>query len=133
MHFQIPPADHAKLVYCMSGAIHDVALDLRVGSPTYGEHEAYDLSAEYNNAVYLPSGMAHGFFVRSAPALVVYEVTSEHSPSHDTGILWNSFGASWPQSAPIISARDEGLTPLAQFESPFRFEPGPAADGVPKK
>jgi dTDP-4-dehydrorhamnose 3,5-epimerase len=55
MHFQIPPADHAKLVYCMSGSIHDVALDLRVGSPTFGEHEAYDLSAEYNNAAYLPA------------------------------------------------------------------------------
>ena len=77
--------------------------------------------------------MAHGFFVRSAPALVVYEVTSEHSPSHDSGIRWESFGASWPESAPIISARDEALTPLAQFESPFRFERRPATDGVQKK
>jgi dTDP-4-dehydrorhamnose 3,5-epimerase len=123
MHFQLPPADHAKLVYCMSGAIHDIALDLRVGSPTYGQHEAYDLSAEYNNAAYLPRGMAHGFFVRSAPAVVVYEVTSEHSPQHDTGIRWDSFGAAWPQSAPLISVRDEGLIPFAQFESPFRFDP----------
>jgi dTDP-4-dehydrorhamnose 3,5-epimerase len=107
----------------MSGAIHDIALDLRVGSPTYGQHEAYDLSAEYNNAAYLPRGMAHGFFVRSAPAVVVYEVTSEHSPQHDTGIRWDSFGAAWPQSAPLISVRDEGLIPFAQFESPFRFDP----------
>ena len=80
MHFQVPPADHAKLVYCMSGAIHDVALDLRIGSPTYGEHEAYDLSAEYNNAAYLPRGMAHGFFVRSAPAVVVYELPPNTPP-----------------------------------------------------
>jgi dTDP-4-dehydrorhamnose 3,5-epimerase len=122
MHFQVPPADHAKLVYCMSGAIHDIALDLRVGSPTYGEHEAYDLSAEHSNAAYLPRGMAHGFFVRSAPAVVVYEVTSEHSPTHDTGIRWDSFGAHWPQSAPVVSVRDEGLIPFAQFESPFRFD-----------
>ena len=123
MHLQLPPADHAKLVYCISGAIFDMALDLRVGSPTYGEHEAYELSAEYNNAAYLPSGIAHGFFVRSAPAVVVYQVTSEHSPAHDTGIRWDSFGASWPQSTPVVSTRDEGLTPFQQFKSPFQFDP----------
>jgi dTDP-4-dehydrorhamnose 3,5-epimerase len=123
MHLQLPPADHAKLVYCISGAIFDMALDLRVGSPTYGEHEAYELSAEYNNAAYLPSGIAHGFFVRAAPAVVVYQVTSEHSPAHDTGIRWDSFGASWPQSTPVVSRRDEGLTPFQQFNSPFQFDP----------
>ena len=123
MHFQLPPADHAKLVYCISGAIFDMALDLRVGSPTYGEHEAYELSAEYNNAAYLPRGIAHGFFVRSAPAVVVYQVTSEHSPTHDTGIRWDSFSAKWPQSAPVVSRRDEGLTPFQQFNSPFQFDP----------
>jgi dTDP-4-dehydrorhamnose 3,5-epimerase len=124
MHFQVPPFDHAKLIYCMSGAIHDVALDLRVGSPTYGHHETYDLSAEYNNAVYLPRGIAHGFFVRDSPAIVVYEVTSEHSPTHDTGVRWNSFGAQWPHESPITSERDDKLTPFAQFESPFRFMAG---------
>jgi dTDP-4-dehydrorhamnose 3,5-epimerase len=123
MHFQLPPADHAKLVYCISGAIFDMALDLRVGSPTYGEHESYELSAEYNNAAYLPRGIAHGFFVRSAPAVVVYQVTSEHSPEHDTGIRWDSFSAKWPQSAPVVSRRDEGLTPFQQFNSPFQFDP----------
>jgi dTDP-4-dehydrorhamnose 3,5-epimerase len=133
MHFQTPPADHSKLVYCMSGAIHDVALDLRVGSPTFGEHEAYDLSAEHNNAVYLPRGMAHGFLVRTAPAVVVYEVTSEHNPERDTGIRWDSFGAIWPQNSPVISARDEALTPFAQFDSPFRFDPDMANHGRSKR
>jgi dTDP-4-dehydrorhamnose 3,5-epimerase len=128
MHFQVPPADHAKLVYCMSGSIWDVALDLRIGSPTFGEHEAYDLSAKYNNAAYLPRGIAHGFFVRSAPAVVVYHVTSEHTPAHDKGIRWDSFGAKWPQSAPVVSLRDESLIPFAQFESPFRFDPDMASN-----
>jgi dTDP-4-dehydrorhamnose 3,5-epimerase len=122
MHFQVPPADHAKLVYCISGEIWDVALDLRVGSPTYGEHEAYDLRAEYNNAAYLPRGIAHGFFVRAAPAVVVYQVTSEHSPAHDIGIRWDSFGANWPQSRPVVSVRDQAHLPFAQFESPFRYD-----------
>ena len=122
MHFQTPPADHAKLVYPISGAICDVALDLRLGSPTFGEHEIFQLSAETRGAVYLPRGIAHGFFVQSAPSVVVYQVTSEHNPAHDRGIHWDSFGAAWPQSAPVVSARDQGLTPLARFESPFRFE-----------
>ncbi len=122
MHFQAPPADHAKLVYCVSGSIYDVALDLRVGSPTFGEHEAYSLSAEHNNAAYLPRGIAHGFLVLSAPAVVMYHVTSQHSPAHDQGIRWDSFGASWLQSAPVVSQRDEALTPFAQFQSPFRFD-----------
>jgi len=133
MHFQVPPADHAKLVYCISGGICDMALDLRVGSPTFGEHESYELSAEYNNAVYLPRGMAHGFLVRSAPSVVVYQVTSEHSPAHDTGIRWNSFGGTWPQSAPVVSVRDEGLIPFEQFESPFRFDPELAQKQMPVK
>jgi dTDP-4-dehydrorhamnose 3,5-epimerase len=100
---------------------------------TFGEHEAYDLSAEHNNAAYLPRGIAHGFFVRSAPAMVVYEVTSEHSPEYDTGIRWDSFGAIWPQSAPVISLRDESLIPFAQFKSPFRFDADMASSKVLKR
>jgi dTDP-4-dehydrorhamnose 3,5-epimerase len=123
MHFQVPPADHAKLVYCITGAICDIALDLRLGSPTFGEHETYPLSAEHNNAIYLPRGIAHGFCVESAPSLVVYQVTSEHSPAHDQGIHWNSFGARWPPFAPVVSSRDDALPPLFRFDSPFRFNP----------
>jgi dTDP-4-dehydrorhamnose 3,5-epimerase len=133
MHFQVPPADHAKLIYCISGSIHDVALDIRVGSPTFGQHEAYDLAAEHNNAAYLPRGIAHGFFVRSAPAVVVYEVTSEHSPAHDSGIRWDSFGAKWPAITPVVSSRDETLVPFAQYQSPFRFEPARSASSRVKE
>jgi dTDP-4-dehydrorhamnose 3,5-epimerase len=122
MHFQLPPADHAKLIYCLSGAIFDLALDLRVGSPTFGQCESYELSAESRNAAYLPKGVAHGFFVRSAPSVVVYQVTSEHSLMHDSGIRWDSFGATWPCSDPIVSQRDQDLLPFLQFDSPFQFE-----------
>lgn len=122
MHFQTPPADHAKLVYCVSGAICDIALDLRLGSPTFGEHETYQLSAEARGAIYLARGIAHGFVVRKAPSVVVYQVSSEHCAAHDRGIHWDSFGAAWPESAPVVSARDQGLVPFAKFRSPFRFE-----------
>jgi dTDP-4-dehydrorhamnose 3,5-epimerase len=124
MHYQAPPADHAKLIYCISGGIWDIALDLRQGSPTFGEHEVYRLGAERRGAVYLPRGIAHGFFVESAPSVVVYQVTSEHSPAHDHGIHWDSFGAAWPQSSPIVSARDRSFMQFSQFESPFRYDSG---------
>jgi len=124
MHFQIPPSDHAKLVYCTAGAIYDVVLDLRIGSPTYGQHEVYELSSDASNAVYLPRGIAHGFFVRQAPAVMVYHVTSEHSAAHDVGIRWDSFGAAWPMDAPVVSARDSGFMAFEDFKSPFIYKPG---------
>ncbi len=121
MHFQTPPSDHAKLVYCTAGAIFDVALDIRVGSPTYGKHEVYELSSNASNAVYLPRGIAHGFYVREAPAVMVYHVSSEHDPLHDKGIRWDSFGAAWPTDNPVVSTRDMGFPGLQEFESPFVY------------
>ena len=121
MHFQTPPSDHAKLVYCLAGSILDVALDLRAGSPTFGEHEVYELTSDANNAIYLPSGIAHGFYVEEAPSVVAYHVTTEHDPARDAGVHWDSFGAVWPGEKPIVSARDSGFLTLAEFETPFRY------------
>ncbi len=121
MHVQLPPHDHAKLVYCVSGAICDMALDLRVGSPMFGKHEVYELSGLAHNAVYLPSGVAHGFYVREHPAVVVYHVSTEHDVAHDAGVLWNSFGAPWPIANPVVSLRDMGLETFETFVSPFRY------------
>jgi dTDP-4-dehydrorhamnose 3,5-epimerase len=123
LHFQLPPSDHAKLVYCTVGSIYDMTLDLRVGSPTYGQHEVYELSSDASNAVYLPRGIAHGFVVREGPAVMVYHVTSEHDPSRDAGIRWDSFGAAWPTEAPITSQRDASFVTLADFKSPFVYQP----------
>jgi dTDP-4-dehydrorhamnose 3,5-epimerase len=120
MHFQTPPSDHAKLVYCTVGAIYDMTLDLRIDSPTYGQHEVYELSSQASNAVYLPRGIAHGFYVRDGPAVMVYHVTSEHDPKRDAGIRWDSFGAAWPAVDPIVSDRDAGFPSFAEFKSPFR-------------
>ena len=122
MHFQVPPHDHAKLVYCISGRVLDVALDLRVGSPSYGQHETLELDASLCNAAYLPAGIAHGFAVLDAPAVMAYHVSSEHSRSADAGVHWNSFGAKWPPYLPVLSARDTALPDFQKFASPFRFE-----------
>jgi dTDP-4-dehydrorhamnose 3,5-epimerase len=121
MHLQLPPADHAKFVYCVAGAVMDVCLDVRRGSPEFGRHIVVELSAERHNALYLPRGVAHGFYVRQAPAIIVYHVTSEHEPTLDSGIAWNSFGAKWPTDSPLLSSRDAALTRFQDFASPFCF------------
>jgi dTDP-4-dehydrorhamnose 3,5-epimerase len=121
MHFQIPPADHAKLVYCVRGEVLDVVVDLRAGSPTYGEHRSFGLSEDNHAGLYIPSGLAHGFVSVSALSTMLYKVTSVHSPEHDAGIAWDSFGLAWPVTDPQMSDRDRRHPPLAAFETPFSF------------
>ena len=122
MHFQTPPADHVKLVYCVRGAVLDAVVDLRRGSPTYGQHFTIELSAEKANMLYVPRGLAHGFYVTSDDAAMVYKVETVHSAASDAGIAWDSCNIPWPAGAPVISARDGGFPRLADFESPFRFD-----------
>jgi dTDP-4-dehydrorhamnose 3,5-epimerase len=115
MHLQLPPADGAKLVYCLEGAILDVALDLRPNSPSFGQTATFELSADKHTAAYIPTGVAHGFLVRRAPALMMYHVTSEFNPHLDSGIRWNSFGFDWPCTDPLISPRDAELPLFSEF------------------
>lgn len=122
LHFQLPPMEQAKIVYCTSGTIIDAVVDLRVGSPTYGRYLTFQLSQETANIIYIPPGLAHGFYVISNHAIVNYKVTSIYSPEHDSGILWNSAGIPWPSSSPLISKRDSELPPLYKFKSPFVFD-----------
>jgi dTDP-4-dehydrorhamnose 3,5-epimerase len=120
-HFQLPPHDHIKIVYCISGTIVDVIIDLRVGSPTYRQHAVFEVSGEKANALYLEKGIAHAFYVMSDFAIVMYKVTTVYAPKHDAGILWNSVREPWPDDQPILSGRDKSLPPLDQFESPFIY------------
>jgi dTDP-4-dehydrorhamnose 3,5-epimerase len=122
LHFQLPPYDHAKVVQCLTGSIFDVVLDLRVGSPTFGKHLCIELDAERADGLYISSGLAHGFYVLKAPATVAYKVTSKHVASTDAGIRWDSAGVPWPDSSPILSARDHRHPPLAEFSSPFCYQ-----------
>ena len=124
LHFQTPPFEHAKLIYCVLGRVLDAVVDLRVGSPTYGRYTTLEMNADQANMVYIPDGMAHGFYVLSKEAILVYNVTSTHSPECDTGIHWNSVGIPWPDDQPIVSARDSNFEYLATFRSPFRYRAG---------
>lgn len=120
LHFQTPPADHAKLVYCIMGEVIDAVVDLRVDSTTYGQYELFNLDSEQANALYIPRGLAHGFYTVSDSATMVYNVTSVHSPENDAGILWNSVGIPWPEEKPIVSTRDNAFPALSDYISPFR-------------
>ena len=119
MHFQSPPSSHVKVVYCVQGEVQDVVLDLRKGSPTYGQTAEVQLSARQGNFIYIPKGLAHGFCVKSEEATLIYKVTSVYDPNNDTGILWNSFDFLWATSEPIISDRDLEFLPLNKLKSPF--------------
>jgi dTDP-4-dehydrorhamnose 3,5-epimerase len=119
MHFQLPPHDHSKIVFCPQGAIMDVILDLRKDSPTYRQYSTYQLSAENHHALFIPEGFAHGFKSLSDDALTYYLVSSEYSQPHDTGIRYDTIGLDWQVAAPILSARDLSFGPLDKFESPF--------------
>ena len=119
MHFQTPPHAHAKLVYCAAGAVTDVLLDLRRQSPTYGQAIALPLTAESGHALYLAAGIAHGFVAAIEPALMIYNVTSEYAPAHDSGVRWDSFGFDWGVTAPVMSERDRSFPAFADFVSPF--------------
>jgi len=122
MHFQLPPMDHAKMVYCVQGAVLDVVTDLRVGSPTYGRSAVIELSSEKANSIYIPKGMAHGFCSLCDRSIMVYKVSSVYSPAQDAGILWNSDGVAWPTTQAILSERDQTFPPLDKFVSPFMYE-----------
>ncbi len=121
MHFQTPPADQVKMVFCVVGEVFDVLVDLRRGSPTYLQHRSFVLRAEDGAGLYVPSGIAHGFAAITDTCTMFYKLGAAFAPANDAGISWNEFGCDWPVEAPILSARDAALPALAAYESPFVF------------
>jgi len=119
MHFQTPPHEHEKIVFCPQGKIMDVIVDLRKSSPTYGQFVSLELSSENHKAVYIPKGCAHGFKSLEDNTITYYLLSSVHAPESDAGILYNSFGMDWDCEHPILSDRDLSFVKLEDFESPF--------------
>ncbi len=119
MHFQLPPAAHAKLVYCIVGKVLDVVLDLRKDSATFGRSYAHELNGTNREMLFISAGFAHGFLALEDQATMVYQTSTVHSPAQDAGIAWNSFGFDWPVKNPILSERDKNVPALGAFLSPF--------------
>ena len=113
LHFQNPHAQ-GKLVQVLSGEVFDVAVDIRIGSPSFGQWFGETLSAENHKQMYIPPGFAHGFCVLSDNALFSYKCTDYYSPSTEGGIIWNDpdIGITWPVTAPLVSKKDVGYSRL---------------------
>jgi dTDP-4-dehydrorhamnose 3,5-epimerase len=124
LHFQAPPHAQGKLVRCGRGAIYDVAVDIRRGSPTYGQWEGYKLTAENGHQLYIPAGFAHGFITLESESEIVYKCSDYYAPEMEGSVLWNDpvIGIDWPtESEPILSDKDAAAPLLTDLESPFIF------------
>lgn len=140
LHFQTPPRGQDKLVRCIRGRIFDVAVDVRRGSPTYGQWVGAELSAENGHQLFVPVGFAHGFVTLEPDCEVTYKCSDTYAPDHDGGIRWDdpaltaldgqAGGIDWgmPTGAtPELSAKDKVQPLLADFDSPFVYDGRPLA------
>lgn len=125
LHYQAPPKAQAKLVRVVRGKVFDVAVDLRVGSPTFGKWAGGALSGEDGVILYIPEGFAHGYVCLSARVDLVYKVSNEFDAALDRGIAWDdpAIGIPWPVENPALSKRDLSLPGLDPATSPFQYEP----------
>ena len=125
LHFQAPPHAQDKLVRVGSGAILDVIVDIRRGSPTFGRSVAVELSAENGRQLLAPQGVAHGFCTLTADCEVIYKVTNYYAPMAEAGLLWSdpALGIPWPDVVAdlMINDRDNAWPMLSGLESPFKF------------
>lgn len=132
LHFQHPPAAQAKLVRCARGAIYDVALDLRQGSPWFGCHFATELSAENGRQMFIPPGFAHGYCTLEAACEVAYKVDTFYAPDLEGGILWDDphLAIAWPVKgdAAHLSPKDRRWPRLTEAETPFAYRAPKDAD-----
>ena len=123
LHFQRPPHTETKLVRCTAGALLDVFVDLREGSPTYGQWDAVELSAARHNAVMVPRGCAHGFCSLLPDSIVNYMVDNAYTPGAEKGVRWNdpALGIKWPLNGEPTISRKDAAWPLFQDVDPVRL------------
>jgi dTDP-4-dehydrorhamnose 3,5-epimerase len=127
LHFQVPPHAQAKLLRVVRGAVLDVAVDLRWGSPTYGRHVTAEISAPAWNQIFVPAGFAHGFCTLEADTEVLYKVSGFYAPDAEQGLLWNDpdLAIDWPAGAgAVLSERDRKWPRLRDLSRVFQYDPG---------
>ncbi|RVT80646.1 dTDP-4-dehydrorhamnose 3,5-epimerase [Rhodobacteraceae bacterium CCMM004] len=129
LHCQAPPRAQAKLVYVPHGAIWDVAVDARRGSPTYGRWTAAELSAETGRQLFVPAGFLHGFVTLVPETVVAYLCGDGYAPDCERSVRWDDpdLAIDWPlpQGGPTVSGRDAGAESWAAFDTPFSMDPRP--------
>ncbi|MEM9810149.1 MAG: dTDP-4-dehydrorhamnose 3,5-epimerase [Pseudomonadota bacterium] len=126
LHFQIDPSAQGKLVRCTVGRVLDVAVDIRVGSPTYGQHVSAELTADGGEQIFVPVGFAHGFVTNTPHAEVQYKVTNYYDKEADRGLAWDdpALGIDWQLkgAAPVLSEKDQAHPRLADLPSYFTYQ-----------
>lgn len=129
IHFQAPPHAQAKLVRCLAGAIWDIAVDLRAGSPTYGKWVAEKLTAAGGEQFFIPVGFGHGFVTLTENTEVAYKASNYYAPDSEAGIAWDDHNLAipWPLQGvePLLSGKDSTLPRLAEWKSPFPYDGHP--------
>lgn len=125
LHFQAPPKAQGKLVRVQKGRVLDVAVDIRKGSPTFGQHFSIELSGENKKMLWIPPGFAHGFATLEDDTVFLYKCTDTYSPEHEGSILWNddNLGINWQVKSPKLSEKDQKGPNFVEFDSPFDYEP----------
>lgn len=125
LHYQLDPMAQGKLVRVLAGEVVDVAVDIRQGSPTFGNWVAATLSAHNKHQLYVPPGFAHGFLTLTDHSEVHYKTTNEYSPPHERTIRWDdpALGIDWPHPLPMLHKRDAEAPSLADAENTFRWRP----------
>lgn len=125
LHYQAPPFAQAKLVRVLAGAVFDVALDIRTGSPTFGQFVTATLSAEIGDQLFIPEGFAHGFCSLAENTVLAYKVSAPYSQEHDSGVAWNDpdLAIPWPVAGgdAVLSDKDTTLPRLTDISSPFEY------------
>lgn len=119
LHFQYPPFQQIKLVFCISGSMFDVAVDIRRNSPTYGNHTSLVIDAAKHNMIYIPAGFAHGYQALEDNTTVAYKISTIYSPNNEGGIRWDSMNISWPFEKALLSEKDKNWPGFKSFKSEF--------------
>jgi len=122
LHFQMPPHEHEKIVYCVNGSVFDVFVDLRKSSATYCQHNVVMLNSSNRSMLFLPKGIAHGFCALEENTIMMYKTSTVYAQQSDAGIHWNSADISWPDicDSSLMSERDKQFVSLSDFDSPFK-------------
>ncbi len=122
LHYQAPPHAQGKLVRCGRGALWDVAVDARRGSPTYGRWFGIDLTFDNGRQLWIPEGFLHGFVTRADDTEIIYKCTAHYHAESDGAVRWDSLAIDWGVAQPLLSDKDRAAPAFKDWESPFIFQ-----------
>lgn len=122
LHYQAPPMAQGKLVRCARGALYDVAVDVRHGSPSFGQWFGATLTEDNGQQLWIPAGFLHGFVTLQPDTEIAYKCTAHYSPEHDGSVRWDSVGIDWGVDTPVLSDKDAKAPAFVDWKTPFTMD-----------